>query len=184
MNNALSLLENSFEYSEKPIRTALDDRGIAWFCAKDIFEALGLVWKGRGGSLKNYPEKWLMVWYLQTIQGEKAAIFMSEPGVYQTILSSNKPEAVVFRDWIFEEVIPAIRKTGGYGASKSVDLLACHKAIHVFLDELLRTKSVVKREMLTASLKALCNVAGLKMPDINRLPLKIDQTDLFEGGVQ
>ena len=40
--------------------------------------------------------------------------FINEPNLYRVIFRSNKAEAVKFQDWIFEEVIPAIRKTGSY----------------------------------------------------------------------
>lgn len=51
-------------------------------------------------------------------QGE--AIIINEPGLYSVIFRSDKPEAERFRDWVFTEVIPSIRKTGSYGVSPEV----------------------------------------------------------------
>ncbi len=45
---------------------------------------------------------------------EQEMLCINEPNLYRTIFRSNKPEAVVFQDWVFEEVLPAIRKTGSY----------------------------------------------------------------------
>ena len=45
-------------------------------------------------------------------QGE--ATIINEPGLYALVLSSRKPEAKAFKRWITHEVIPSIRKTGGY----------------------------------------------------------------------
>jgi prophage antirepressor-like protein len=41
--------------------------------------------------------------------------FLTEPGLYGAILSSTKEEAKAFKRWVFKDVLPAIRKTGGYG---------------------------------------------------------------------
>lgn len=183
-NNDLNLLKTPFLFSENDIRTALDEAGNPWFCARDICSVLDISWSGSGNTLRSIPETWQGASYHETIKGERETIFVNEAGLYKLIFRSNKPKAEEFANWVCEEVLPTIRKTGGYGASKSVDLLSCHKAIHAFLDDLLKTKSVVKREMLLITLKSLCNAVGMKMPELSRLPLKIDQADLFEGGAQ
>ncbi len=43
---------------------------------------------------------------------------MNEPGLYALVISSRKPEAKAFKRWITHEVIPSIRKTGGYIAGQ------------------------------------------------------------------
>ncbi len=53
--------------------------------------------------------------YSVDTKGRKNEItYINEPNLYRVIFRSNKLEAVKFQDWIFEEVIPQIRKTGGY----------------------------------------------------------------------
>jgi len=47
---------------------------------------------------------------------DQNATFVNEDGLYDVILDSRKPEAKKFRKWITSEVLPAIRKTGGYQA--------------------------------------------------------------------
>ena len=51
--------------------------------------------------------------------GGKAPLIVSEAGLYSLILKSRKPEANAFKRWITHEVIPAIRKTGGYHVPQS-----------------------------------------------------------------
>lgn len=52
-----------------------------------------------------------------TEQGRDVTI-INEPGLYALVLSSRKPEAKAFKRWITHEVIPSIRKTGGYIAGQ------------------------------------------------------------------
>lgn len=46
--------------------------------------------------------------------GNQDLVFISEPNLYRVIFRSNKPEAKTFQDWVFNDVLPAIRKTGQY----------------------------------------------------------------------
>ena len=59
---------------------------------------------------------------------QQVANFVSEDGLYDVILDSRKPEAKVFRKWITSEVIPSIRKTGGYSLSKRYSLPLIERA--------------------------------------------------------
>lgn len=52
---------------------------------------------------------------------QSESLFVSEPGLYQIMFRSNKPAAERFQDWVFEEVLPSIRKQGGYIASTVSD---------------------------------------------------------------
>lgn len=49
-----------------------------------------------------------------TLGGKQEVTIVNEPGLYTLVLSSRKPEAKAFKRWITHEVIPAIRKYGGY----------------------------------------------------------------------
>jgi prophage antirepressor-like protein len=55
--------------------------------------------------------------YLREIHGVKTyrATVLTEPGLYQALAKSGKPMAKGFQKWLFEEVLPEIRKTGSYG---------------------------------------------------------------------
>jgi prophage antirepressor-like protein len=82
----------------------------------DLCRILGLSSKGVNQRLSkevisNYP--------LETSGGIQQALFVNEDGLYDVILDSRKPEAKLFRKWVTSEVLPAIRRTGGYMVAKS-----------------------------------------------------------------
>lgn len=88
------------------------------FCLSDLCRCLGLSAKGVNqrldkGVISTYP--------LKTAGGTQQALFVNEDGLYDVILDSRKPEAKAFRKWITSEVLPSIRKTGGYIATKQDD---------------------------------------------------------------
>ena len=65
-------------------------------------------------------------------KGKKKII--NESGLYSLILSSKKPEAKAFKTWITSEVIPAIRKTGGFNMIKTESKPIMHNQFYM-LDE-------------------------------------------------
>lgn len=58
---------------------------------------------------------------LETAGGTQQALFVNEDGLYDVILDSRKPEARQFRKWVTSDVLPSIRKTGGYIAASQED---------------------------------------------------------------
>jgi prophage antirepressor-like protein len=170
---------NPFIFSNNEVRTATDDKGEVWFCAKDVFEALGVIWKGAKGSLTNCPEKWQGVCYLQTPGGTQEAIFITEAAVYQTAFRSNKPEAVEFANWVCEEVLPALRKQGYFGLTKEIDQVKGTNAMVGLLRTLSNTKDAFSYQLLTRRLRNLCNAMGEPMPDIELLGKDRHQLDLI-----
>ncbi len=63
----------------------------------------------------------------RTLGGDQSMICVTESGLYRLIFRSNKPEAEKFRRWVFNKVLPTIRKTGSYNlqeyqADKTVDI--------------------------------------------------------------
>ncbi|RPD83088.1 hypothetical protein EGK75_13335 [Neisseria weixii] len=83
-----------------------------WFCLKDLTDILEV--KVASPKRFNLNLKGIEKISLQTSGGKQRLTFINEPNLYRVIFRSNKPEAVKFQDWIFEEVIPQIRKTGSY----------------------------------------------------------------------
>lgn len=58
---------------------------------------------------------------IDSIGRTQRALFVNEDGLYDVILDSRKPQAKAFRKWVTSEVLPSIRKTGGYIATKRED---------------------------------------------------------------
>lgn len=88
------------------------------FCLSDLCRCLGLSAKGVNQRLN---KEVISTYPLETAGETQQALFVNEDGLYDVILDSRKPEAKAFRKWITSEVLPSIRKTGGYIATKHDD---------------------------------------------------------------
>ena len=97
------------------IRTISNERGEAMFCAKDVCDALGYS-NGRDAVRKHVDGKdKTTVAICDTGSNYKSqAIFINESGLYALILSSKLDSAKRFKHWVTSEVLPSIRKQGGY----------------------------------------------------------------------
>ena len=106
------------------VRTATDDKGDPWFCAKDLCDVLGdknsscaVNQHVRSSDVaKRYVARLAKNRFgvcegkMQVVQ----MIFVNESGFYALVLGSKLPSAVKFKDWVTSVVLPQIRKTGGY----------------------------------------------------------------------
>lgn len=90
------------------------------FCLADLCKVLGL---SNPANLQRRLDDGVYSIYptLDSLGREQNTIFVNEDGLYDTILYSRKPAAKKFRKWVTGEVLPAIRKTGGYIASAPGD---------------------------------------------------------------
>lgn len=174
----LQPLNNAFSFSDHDVRTALDDSGEPWFCAKDVYEALGIVWKNRAGSLMKTPEKWICTCYLQGQSGTGEVLFIAEPAVYQALFKSNKPQALAMVEWVCEEVLPSIRRQGFYGSATAGQQIALRTQKLKLLEKLSSTRDAFVAEAVTADLRDVCNALGQRMPSLNLLGQDRDQLPL------
>ena len=96
------------------IRTMSNEQGEPMFCAKDVAEALG--YKNTRDSLKRHVDDDDVVKHdtIDRLGRTQQAIFVNESGLYALILSSKLDSAKRFKKWVTGEVLPAIRKQGGY----------------------------------------------------------------------
>ncbi len=87
--------------------------GEPWFVGKDIAAALG--YKDTVNALKSHvDDEDKAGWRIATQFGEKETTIINESGVYSLIFSSKLEKAQQFKRWVTAEVLPSIRKTGGY----------------------------------------------------------------------
>ena len=100
------------------IRTMSNEQGEPMFCAKDVAEALG--YKNTRDSLKRHVDDDDVVKHdtIDRLGRTQQAIFVNESGLYALILSSKLDSAKRFKRWVTGEVLPAIRKQGGYMLAK------------------------------------------------------------------
>lgn len=108
MDNKLVTFENA---AFGKIRTLTID-GEPWFVAADVCKALELGNPSMTVERLDADEKGISS--IDTLGGKQRMAIINEPGLYSVILCSRKPEAKAFKRWITHEVIPAIRKYGGY----------------------------------------------------------------------
>lgn len=108
--NELKVFENP-EFGR--VRTVSVDNE-PWFFAKDVCDALSIATNHVRESLDEDEVSNLRSTEIGPEFGGKAPLIVSEAGLYSLILKSRKPEAKAFKRWITHDVIPAIRKTGGY----------------------------------------------------------------------
>lgn len=105
-----------FNFNQSQVRVEMHN-GEPLFCLTDVAQILEI--KNTNSSRFNLNEKGVHKMYTPTRGGDQELTFISEPNLYRVIFRSNKAEAIKFQDWIFEEVIPTIRKTGGYQAKST-----------------------------------------------------------------
>lgn len=105
-----------FAFDSQAVRVVMVD-GEPWFVGKDVAEVLGYanpadaITKHCKGVAKRYP--------LSTPGGTQELRIISEPDMLRLIVGSKLPAAEAFERWVFEEVLPSIRKTGAYVAPKA-----------------------------------------------------------------
>lgn len=86
-----------------------------WFVAVDVCRALEIDDTGRAvGRLDSDESTRIEIDHPQSKSKKIEVIAVSESGLYSLVLGSRKPEAKEFKRWITHEVIPSIRKNGGY----------------------------------------------------------------------
>jgi prophage antirepressor-like protein len=96
------------------IRTISNEQGDVMFCGRDVAAALG--YKKPEWAIATHVEAddSAKRGVIDSLGREQQAIFINESGLYALILSSKLPSARRFKHWVTSEVLPSIRKQGGY----------------------------------------------------------------------
>ena len=94
------------------IRTLTDEQGEPWFVASDIAKTLG--YRDAANMTRRLDEDEKGTRSVSTPGGEQRLTCVNEPGLYTAILGSKLQEAKAFKRWVTHEVLPAIRRDGGY----------------------------------------------------------------------
>ena len=102
-----------FERQEFGQVRVVDVNGEPWFVASDIAKALG--YERPNDAVNTHCKKVNKFSYGDMPQGAQPYNIIPESDVYRLVMRSNLPDAERFQDWVVEEVLPSIRKTGGYG---------------------------------------------------------------------
>ncbi|UIX82544.1 BRO-N domain-containing protein [Xylella fastidiosa] len=110
-----------FQFESQAVRTVVDDHGEVWFVGKDVADVLGYTNhnKALGDHCRGVPKRYP----LQTPGGVQEIRIISEPDMLRLIVSSKLPAAERFERWVFEEVLPTLRKTGTYSTPGALPTL-------------------------------------------------------------
>lgn len=92
------------------VRAVRGDDGEPLFVARDVTDALGL----DRTATRRLDEDEKGVRSTHTPGGNQQVLLVTEPGFYKLVLQSRKPEAKTFQRWVTHEVLPALRREGGY----------------------------------------------------------------------
>ena len=155
MDNKIEVFKNE-KFGE--IRTALI-KNEPWFVAVDVCRALEIGNSSQAISRLDADEKMItLISNEGNKRGNPNMTVVNEPGLYTLILSSRKPEAKAFKRWITHDVIPMIRKTGGYMTDSLLERIQKEPAVIVeFAQALILERNRVKAlecELITAKPKA------------------------------
>lgn len=125
MENKLTVFNNE-NFGEVRV---VEINGEPWFVAADVCRALEI----DRSQTRRLDEDEKGMYLTQTPGGEQEVSIVNEPGLYSLVLGSRKPEAKMFKRWITHEVIPAIRKHGGYLtiSDKDDDMAIFYRALHL-----------------------------------------------------
>ena len=130
----------SHEFGE--IRTTIQN-GEPWFVAADVCKALDIENNRKATNRLDDDEK-NTVTLSDGNRGNPNTTIVNEAGLYSLVLGSRKPEAKAFKRWITHEVLPTIRRTGGYVNSAEA-----------FIEHYLPNADESTRTMFRAQLKAI-----------------------------
>lgn len=116
MNNEI----RKFDFRGVSLRTLTDGAGEPWFVLKDCMSILDL--GNPTETVKMFDkDEFSTTEVIDSIGRRQQTYIISEPGLYRLVMRSRKPEAKEFQRWVTHEVLPQIRKTGGYIPTTDAD---------------------------------------------------------------
>lgn len=116
MNNEIQ----RFDFRGASLRTLTDEAGEPWFVLKDCMSILDL--GNPTETVKMFDkDEFSTTEVIDSIGRRQQTYIISEPGLYRLVMKSRKPEAKEFQRWVTHEVLPQIRRTGGYIPTSDAD---------------------------------------------------------------
>lgn len=129
-----------FNFNKNEVRTIVKDDGEIWFVASDVATVLG--YRNAPDMVRNLDNDEVSTTQIvrSSSGGNPNITTINESGLYSATLKSRKPEAKQFKKWVTSDVLPSIRKNGGYIAGQENDdpELILAKALQVANNVILR----------------------------------------------
>lgn len=123
-----------FDFRGATVRVLTDEQGEPWFVGKDVAQVLGYSDTNKAVAMHVDNEDKKLNDKTSSSFGQRGATIINESGLYSLILSSKLPQAREFKHWVTHEVLPQIRRTGGYIPVNDTDdeKLILAKAVGIF----------------------------------------------------
>ena len=154
-----------FDFKSNAVHVILDGNGDPWFLAKDVCNVLGVRTNNIRAivdedEVRPIPNDYsVVIGGISTENGGKAPLIVSEPGLYKLIMRSRKPVAKPFQRWVTHDVLPAIRRTGGYNMKASLEALATSPDMVIALANKVKEERAA-RELAETALHDFTDPAG------------------------
>lgn len=141
-----------FQFDTAQVRVIQNENGEPWFVAKDVCDVLGIRTDSLRYILDDDEIAEVNPNSIGVGHGGRNMLIVSESGLYSATLRSRKSEAKPFRKWVTSEVLPSIRKTGGYIQVDEGDS-----------DDAIMAKALMIADKTIANLKTKANVLEAKV---------------------
>lgn len=130
------------------IRTTVDNAGNVWFVGKDIAESLGYSDTRKAVAMHVDEDDKTNCPITDSLGRSQYTTAINESGLYALVLSSKLPSAKKFKHWVTSEVLPSIRKNGGYiaGQETLTDEELLSKALLVAQNKIAERDKIIKRQ--------------------------------------
>lgn len=163
-----------FEFQGSEVRTLVGEDGGIWFVAKDAAVALG--YRDPDQAVRKHCKRFMTSPVESTGQVRHLKI-IPEPDLYRLVMKSNLPSAEKFENWVFEEVLPSIRRTGTYTRDENAPIDPFMASLNA-MEELDRAMQVLtltkgqKIKLLHLSMKS--QKLGIDNIDSNHVDMVLD----------
>ena len=171
MTELINSIDKSLSFNDENIRV-LGTTENPMFVVKDICKILGL--SNVTEVLRNIPDNWKCSASLKSGQGLQTSNVVNQAGLYKIIMRCNKQVAKPFQDFVCEEILPSIGKTGEYKYQKILDeknkesILDENKIIKDEKTELVKTSDIIELKLILQNIQTL-------IEESNELKSQLDQ---------
>lgn len=158
------------------VRVVETEEGKVLFCGADVAKALGYS-NARDALLRHCKEKGVVKCDTLTKGGMQTLTYIDEGNVYRLITHSKLPDAERFESWVFDEVLPSIRKTGSYGEINLEELIAkTATAVAIEVTKQLMVAQHQEVRLNTKSVKKMARAYKYSSPSkISTLPPEVKE---------
>lgn len=171
----------------QPIAFAFEDAAVRiipnadkpLFVAKDVALALG--YENPSKAINDHCKGVTIRYPLSTKGGQQEVRIIEEADVYRLIFGSKLESAKRFQDWVFEEVLPSIRKNGAYGTLKPADEIRYLNQRLQLLRELQKVREPLAREKVYEQFKFVSDRLGFDTPALAAFPVPTGNENLDES---